>query len=151
MNEHWITQNKARLFLHLSNSGLQRRLISFDGACHEVVPIRVLAGDDCAGTKLVSEHDLIAARVMAEHGDRIAALHHFPRDPPDPSAVFLDVEFILIYLKKSLVQGCSRVDDCSQLSYCHFQPHHRSRVRTWLGSTERERRVCAMEVIDLYL
>src|ERR1700733_14584049 len=99
MNENWITQNKGRLFMHLSNSGLQRCLIVFDHACHEVVPIRVLTCHQCARTKLVSEHDLIAAGVMAEYGARMTALHHFPRASPDPCAVFLDVELIPVYPK----------------------------------------------------
>jgi len=40
---------------------------------------------------------------MPQHGDRIATLHHFPRDSLDSSAVFLDVEFVLVYPQKSLV------------------------------------------------
>src|SRR5580700_10404179 len=116
MNEHWITQNKTGLFLHLSNSGLQRCLVVFDRACDQIVPIRVVTGHDCAWAKLVTEHDLIADRVMAEHGDRVAALHHFPRSAAVSSAMFLDVEFILVYAKKSLVQGGSPANDCSELS-----------------------------------
>src|ERR1700733_9114061 len=103
MNEDRITQNKTCLFLHLSNSGLQRCFIFFDRARDEVVPIRVVAGHHYAWSKLVYEHDLIAAWIMAEHGNRIAALHHFPRGPPDPSAVFLDLEFISVSPRKTLV------------------------------------------------
>jgi hypothetical protein len=101
----------------------------FDGACHEVVPIRVVTGNDCARTKLVSEHYLIANRIMAEHGDRVTALHYFPRGPPDPSLVFLDIEFISIYPEESLVERCSLANDGSQLFWYHFQPHCRSNAR----------------------
>jgi hypothetical protein len=103
MNEDWITQNKTCLFLHLSNSGLKRCLIALDGTCDEIVPIGVVARHDCARTKLVAQHDFIAAGIMPQHGDRIATLHHFPRDSLDSSAVFLDVEFVLVYPQKSLV------------------------------------------------
>jgi hypothetical protein len=129
MNEDWIAQNKTRLFLHLSNGGLQRCLIALDGTCDEIVAIRVVTGHDYARTKLVPEHDFIAAWIMPQHGDRIATLHHFPRDSLDSSAVFLDVEFVLVYPQKSLVQGSSAVDDCSKLSLCHLLNLATSNVR----------------------
>jgi hypothetical protein len=120
MNQDRIAQDQTGFFLHLPHRGLLHRLILLDGASDEIVPIRVVTGHEHARTKLVPEHDLISAWIVAEHGHRIASLHHFPAAAPDSATVFLDVEFIAVDPQKSLVQRGSTVNGSFELSGCHF-------------------------------
>jgi hypothetical protein len=96
-------ESETGFLLHLADRRIQRSLSIPDPTCHEIVEICVLTGNECAGSKLVGEHDLITPGVMSKHRDSIAALHHFPRESLESSVVPLHFELIPIYAQKSLV------------------------------------------------
>src|SRR5690606_32287289 len=85
------------LLLHLPDRGLDDRLAFLERAGDELLEKRiVVAGGESARTKLVDEHDLVPARVVAEHADGVAARHGLPRDRAPAAAVPVDRDHVAV-------------------------------------------------------
>ena len=105
MNQLRIRQSEICLFLHFANRRLEEILARLDGACDELVAIRILPRDQRPGTKFVPEHHLVAFRIVSENGHGVAALHQLPGDPLSAARVALHIEVVAVDLQESLVQG----------------------------------------------
>src|SRR5690606_1119162 len=72
--------------------------------------------------ELVDEHDLVAGRVVAEHGDRVAAFHHIADQGIDAAVVPFDLELVAVDIEEASVQGRHAIYRNAELTVGHTLP-----------------------------
>src|SRR5690606_24991828 len=119
MHQHRLAKLEARLLPHLSHGGVDRRLVLADHACGERIRERIVPRGEEPGPELVHEHDLVADRVVPEHGDGMTALHDLARQPLDAALVTLHVELVPIHAQEAGVKGRHAPDLPAGLTKAH--------------------------------
>src|SRR5690606_12790079 len=63
--------------------------------------------------------DSVACRVVTEHGDRVAALHHFPCEPLKAARMPFHLDLVPVHLQKAGMERDDSHDPRIELAFRH--------------------------------